>query len=152
MKVKKNCWCFERQTKEIACEMSFTFLKRGNLKREANSFNQHQLIHIAWISNDHSFHPSMSPILLCRLSIQNLLSPQNSYMQIFTGLVYLHWCVLFHESTRWLDFWVCPCFSNCAHHVLFILPRWFVRWEFSSFSWVLIPCVVPISFFLQMFC
>ena len=33
------------------------------------------------------------------------------------------------ESTGEHHLWVCPCFSSSAQHVLFILSRWFVRWE-----------------------
>ena len=46
-------------------------------------------------------------------------------------LINQHWHIHVQESIK-SYFWVHPCFSSSALHVLFILLEWFVRWEAGS--------------------
>ena len=63
----------------------------------------------------HPYHQSLlASLLVC------ILCPYKAAISL---------CQLANTGTSIREQWICPCFSRNASHILFILLKWFVRWE-----------------------
>ena len=86
-----------------------------------------------------SLHPSFSSIAPCRSSKLHPVSTQSWCKYVLASQSTLVCpCVGFHRRMSLMGL---SCFSNSVPHVLFVWLGWFLRWDISGCTTVVLSCV-----------